>query len=147
MHVLNSLLALGCLTALAGAQEPSSHWVDPETGHRVVRLSDQAGSSTLYFHDNSYSPEGDKLMFNTPAGVATVDVAKIGAPDLKVEVVIPGVRGGHFARQTREIYSGGSRGGRGLIAVNVDTKQMRQVSNARGIVNNPFKQQPAKTTP
>ena len=60
MRVLESLVLLRCLTAWAGAQEPPRDWVDRETGHRVVRLSEQAGSSTLYFHDNSYSPEGQK---------------------------------------------------------------------------------------
>ena len=49
-------------------------------------------------------------MFNTPAGVVTLDVGKIGTPDLKLDVVTPGVRGGYFARRSREIYSGGGRG-------------------------------------
>ena len=34
-------------------------WIDADTGHRVVRLTDDAGGSTLYFHDNAFSPEGD----------------------------------------------------------------------------------------
>jgi hypothetical protein len=48
-------------------QEPArTDWVDADTGHRVVRLTDDAGGSTLYFHDNAFSPEGDTMMFNTP---------------------------------------------------------------------------------
>ena len=65
-----------------------------------MRLTDDAGGSTLYFHDNAFSPEGDKLMFNTPNGIAVVDVAKIGSADLKPEIVAQG-RGGYFARRTR----------------------------------------------
>src|SRR6187401_942397 len=85
-------------------QEPAPNdWIDPDTGHRVVRLTDDAGGSTLYFHDNAFSPEGDKLMFNTPNGIAIVDVAKIGSRDLTPQIVARG-RGGYFARRTREIY-------------------------------------------
>ena len=55
-------------------QEPlPREWIDADTGHRVVRLTDDAGGSTLYFHDNAFSPEGDKLMVNTPDGIASVD--------------------------------------------------------------------------
>jgi oligogalacturonide lyase len=104
------------ISAVASAQaqpaQPSPRsWIDPETGHRIVRLTDDAGGSTLYFHDNSYSPEGDKLMFNTPGGIAVVDVAKIGQ-DNPVVVVAPGGRGGQFARRTREIYYTGGGGAR-----------------------------------
>src|SRR5262245_2301972 len=70
------LAAAATLDALQS--RPPRDWVDPATGHRVVRLTDDAGGSTLYFHDNAFSPEGDKLMFTTPRGMAVVDVAKIG---------------------------------------------------------------------
>ena len=36
-------------------------WIDPDTGHRVIRLSDEPNSQSLYFHYNSYTPEGDKM--------------------------------------------------------------------------------------
>ena len=49
------------------AEEPPRQWIDKDTGHRVVRLSDLPGSRTLYFHDNAYTPEGDKFIFTTPA--------------------------------------------------------------------------------
>jgi len=109
-------------------------WIDPDTGHRIVRL-DASGGSTLYFHDNAFSPEGDKLMFNTPDGIAIVDVAKIGSADLKPEIVGQG-RGGYFARRTREIYfTTGGRGPGPITAVNVDTKQIRELSRAQGLIN------------
>lgn len=46
-------------------------WVDAETGHRIVRLSEEAGSSSFYFHQNAYS--GDKLIFSTRSGLSTYD--------------------------------------------------------------------------
>src|SRR5713101_9954112 len=87
------------------SQGPSlTAWIDAESGHRVVRLTDDAGGSTLYFHDNAFSPEGDKLMFNTPNGIAIVDVAKIGTSRAQLDIAASRARGGYFARRTREIY-------------------------------------------
>lgn len=65
-------------TAAAKPNESRSDWVDRDTGHRVIRLSDQPGSSSLYFHQNSFTPEGDKLIFNTRQGIAAVDLRSLG---------------------------------------------------------------------
>ena len=66
------LFSLAVLPAIAFAQQRSDsiprEWVDAKTGHRVVRLSDVAGSASLYFHQNAYTPEGDKLLIDTPGG-------------------------------------------------------------------------------
>ncbi len=115
-------------------------WIDSKTGHRVVRLTDEAGGSTLYFHDNAFSPEGDVLMFSTPAGIAVVKVADIGTERAKPEIVTTGARGGYFARRSREIFynapaPGGGRGGGRVMAVNIDTRQTREVTPARGFIN------------
>ena len=122
-------------TALQMQEQAPKEWTDPDTGHRVVRLTDAPGGSTLYFHDNAFSPQGDKLMFNTPNGIAVVDVAKIGADGGKAEIVAATARGSYFARRTREIFfTAGSRAGV-VQAVNVDTRQIRDVVHARGLVN------------
>src|SRR6185436_8140470 len=126
------ILASGVFLAQARHR---TDWRDPATGHRVVRLTDDAGGSTLYFHDNAFSPEGDKLMFSTPAGIAVVDVAKIGTRGAAPELVVPGAdrRSSYFARRSREIYVSDEQGR--VRAVNVDTKASRDLPNARGIVN------------
>jgi len=119
---------------LGTTREPlPKEWVDAKTGHRVVRLTDDAGGSTLYFHDNAFSPDGDTLMFNTPNGIAVIAVAKIGTRDAAAEVVVPRARGGYFARRTREIYYPGSDGT--VTAINIDTRATRTVSHARGLIN------------
>ena len=130
------VLILAAVFAAFGASlqvQPAvpTDWIDPATGHRIVRLTDDAGGSTLYFHDNAFSPEGDKLMFGTPRGIAVVYVAKIGA-GAKPEIVVAASRSGYFARRTREIYftSGGK-----VMAMNVDTKATREVPHARGLIN------------
>ena len=120
-------------SAQGGPISSQRDWIDASTGHRVVRLTGDAGGSTLYFHDNAFSPEGDTLMFNTPAGIAVVDVAKIGTTGLEPEVVAPTARGGYFARRSREIYYGGRDGG--VTALHVDTRRTRDVPYARGLIN------------
>src|SRR5262245_1099302 len=87
-------------------------WIDPDTGHRIVRLSDEGGSSTLYFHDTAYTPQGDKFILNTPEGVAAIEGAEIRRADQKAGVVVAGRRGAIMARKAREVY-GTRRGGGG----------------------------------
>lgn len=128
------VLVGAALVTLRAQEQPPRNWIDPDTGHRIVRLTDAGGGSTLYFHDNAFSPEGDVLMFNTPDGIAVIDVARIGTDGVAPRTVVPGARGGYFARQTREIYVNAGRGGP-IAAVNVDTRQRREVRYARGLVN------------
>src|SRR4051812_43882796 len=107
---LLSLLAVASPLVLSAADTPATaanvrtDWIDPDTGHRIVRLSTEPGSQTLYFHDNSYSVKGDKLLITTPSGIALVDVAKIGKGSNPPEVVVQGGRGGYMARRTPELY-------------------------------------------
>jgi len=91
-----------------------SDWIDPDTGHRIIRLSQERGSRTLYFHDNSYTPEGDKLIINTPSGVAVVDLTHLGQEPVKADIIAQG-GGAIMARRSREVYvsRGAGRGVRG----------------------------------
>ena len=140
--------ALLLLLAVAGPalQTPPPaaprEWIDAATGHRVVRVSDDPGSATLYFHDNAFSATGDRMMFQTSKGIAVVDVGRIGNAGTRIEIVAPEARGGYFARRGRDIYlsgragnSGGGRDGGPVMAVNVDTRAIREVKNARGLIN------------
>jgi oligogalacturonide lyase len=78
MHRLMLLFIFVLLTAsIAQAQNATElprEWIDPDTGHRVVRLSDEPGSQSLYFHQNAYTPDGTKLIISTPTGLSTVDL-------------------------------------------------------------------------
>src|SRR6185295_12037086 len=70
---------------LTQAQEPPTDWVDPDTGHRVVRLSTQPGSASLYFNYNGYTSNGSRLLFSTPDGISAVDEIETGAAGLRRE--------------------------------------------------------------
>lgn len=72
------LLWAGALAARASAQtaaEPPTSWIDPDTGHRVFRLTREPGSSSFYFNDNSFTPDGREMVYNTRAGIAVLDLA------------------------------------------------------------------------
>jgi oligogalacturonide lyase len=53
---------------------PPKEWVEKETGHRVIRLSDEPNSQSLYFNVPSISPDGTKLVFTSPSGIFWVDL-------------------------------------------------------------------------
>jgi oligogalacturonide lyase len=99
--------------------------VDPKTGHRIIRLSPDTGGSTLYFHDNRFTPEGDKMLIRLPGlGVGVVDLSTLGKSPPKFEMVLPTARPIAMSWRTREAYY---RDGEMLMAVNVDTKATRPV--------------------
>ena len=52
-----------------------TEWIDPDTGHRVIRLSREDGTASLYFHQNAYSADGKKLVVTNPHGIATINLA------------------------------------------------------------------------
>ena len=54
------------------ADDPPLEWIEPATGHRVVRLSREPGTASFYFHQNGYTEAGDKLVVETPEGLATI---------------------------------------------------------------------------
>ena len=68
MHVLLPLLIS---LVLAQNTEPPKSWIDPDTGHRVVRLTDEPGSASLYFNQNGYTADGKKMVYTTPNGIST----------------------------------------------------------------------------
>ena len=69
------VLLISASPAIAQQQEIPREWIDPDTGHRVIRLSDEPGSASLYFHQNPYTPDGKKLLITVPGGLATIDLA------------------------------------------------------------------------
>ena len=53
--------AVFCAAVHLSAQdgsEPPRTWIDPDTGHRVVRLTNEPGSASLYFNQNGYTADG-----------------------------------------------------------------------------------------
>jgi len=70
---LLALTAVAAPVASAAADTPRE-WVDAKTGHRVVRISTGPGMSSLYFHQQAFTPQGDKMVISTAQGIAAVDM-------------------------------------------------------------------------
>ena len=127
------VVALNLNPSEAQAEAPPAEWIDPATGHRVIRLSGDGGGSSLYFHQNAYTPKGDRLVFETRDGIAVIDLTKLGSEPVKAEVVVPGARAIATAWRTSDVYY---RKAGTLYATNLETKAERKVLAVRGSVVN-----------
>ncbi len=121
-----ALLAGRALAADAAPTPLPSDWIDPKTGHRVIRLSPDTGGSSLYFHQHGYTPQGDKLVLRGAGGIATVDISTLGVSPPKFEMVMPGAAPIATAWRTREAYFV-DRQLNAIMAVHLDTKAVREV--------------------
>jgi oligogalacturonide lyase len=54
---------------------PPTSWIDPDTGHRIVRLTTEPDSASLYFNQHGYTADGKSLIYTTPDGISTLDLA------------------------------------------------------------------------
>jgi oligogalacturonide lyase len=62
--------------SLTGAVPPKS-WVDKDTGHRVLRVSDEPQSGAFYFNVNAFTPDGKQMVYNSPSGIMVLDLASL----------------------------------------------------------------------
>ena len=115
---------VGCLIAVGAvgfsAQDPPREWVEPSTGHRVIRLSDEPGTASLYFHQNPYTASGDKMVVSTPRGLATITLATRTIAPL-VEGRVSHLVVGRTTRQAFYIQNDT------VFATNVDTGATRTI--------------------
>src|SRR5437667_6931049 len=89
-----------------GGKEIPREWIDTDTGHRVIRLSDEPGSQSLYFHQNAYTPDGQKLIITTPTGLSAIDLKTRAIEKIvegRVGVIIVGKKTGqvYYTRTVR----------------------------------------------
>ncbi len=106
-----ALLLLLTTASFARAQQkdPPREWIDPDTGHRVIRLSNEPGSASLYFHQNAYTPDGEKLIITTPTGLSTINLKTRAIEKVvegRVNVIITGKRTGNvYYVRNRVVYA------------------------------------------
>ncbi len=78
VRIAHRFLGMAALTAIllpsASAQTLPKSWVDKDTGHRVIRLTDEPGSSGFYFNVNAYSPDGRLMAYDAPDGIHVLDL-------------------------------------------------------------------------
>jgi oligogalacturonide lyase len=108
-----ALLLVGSPAPLAAGAEPKSStaalrddWLDPDTGHHVVRLSRQPGhSESFYFHQNAFAPDGKRMVFaiTQPGGsnqLFVVDLATLRSEP----ITAPGASQGVVGRVTPRVF-------------------------------------------
>ncbi len=85
--------------ASAGAEPPAT-WIDPDTGHRIVRLTREPGSASLYFHQNPFTAGGSRMVYTTPGGISVLDLKTYAAKPVvngSVRVIVAG-------RKSQNVY-------------------------------------------
>jgi oligogalacturonide lyase len=121
------IACLGIIPTTRTQTEPPREWIEPLTGHRVIRLSNEPGSASLYFHQNPYSAKGDLEVISTPSGLATVALPPNGP---KPSTITPLVSGrvsnlvvGPKTRQAYYIQNGT------VFGVDLDTRVVRTIAS------------------
>ncbi len=121
--ILLSMTLMNATATLPAPQRPEelpTEWIDGATGHRVIRLSREAGSESLYFHQNAYTPDGQKLIITTPTGLSTIDLKTRAIEQVvegRVNVIVTGRKSGEvYYTQNRSVY-----------AVNLKTRKQREI--------------------
>lgn len=133
------LLAFAVLRAFAAEATPLSppprDWIDEKTGHRVIRLSPDDGGGSLYFHQHAFTPEGDKVVLRTRAGIVAIDITQLGRAPVQPELILANASPITTAWRTREVYYTDRSAG-AIQAVHLDTRAVRTVvklpTQARG---------------
>jgi len=104
------LIALLLSTSARSADTPGTaapgEWIDATTGHRVVRLSTEAGTRSMYFHQNSITPDGRYVITEGTAGIVAIEIAT-----RKNTLIVPGkVRALFVGRKSGLVYFSRSEG-------------------------------------
>jgi len=123
-RILPFLPVMLALAPRAFAADLPTEWIDKDTGHRVIRLSREDGTQSLYFNQNAYTADGKKLIVTTAGGViATIVLATREVRPLvagPVSVLVAGHKSG-------DVYYTKRTPGAVVFATNVDTGVTREV--------------------
>jgi oligogalacturonide lyase len=120
--MLRLSLLLAAAATLLSAAEPPKTWIDPDTGHRIVRLTDEPGSASLYFNQNGYTADGKKMVYTTPTGISVFELATHTAKQVvegRVRVIVTG-------RKSPTVYYSKENA---VWATDVDTLVSRKIAD------------------
>lgn len=122
MRISLIVAAIAFFTLRPQTSEPPTSWIDPDTGHRIVRLTREPDSASLYFNQNGYTADGKKLVYTTPQGISTLDLTTRA-----VKQVVQGrARLIDAGRKTSRIYY--TREG-SVLCTDVETLETRKIAD------------------
>ncbi|MGC2300773.1 MAG: oligogalacturonate lyase family protein [Acidobacteriaceae bacterium] len=115
--------AVGSDPSWQPGQEPPTSWIDPATGHRVLRLTREPDSASFYFNVNAYTPNGREMIYTTPDGISVIDLTT-----WKTRSVVQGrVRTIVVGHKTPSVFYVKPED-RALYVTNVDTGETRRLA-------------------
>jgi oligogalacturonide lyase len=120
-HLSARLLFWLPVVCAAQTAEPPRTWIDPDTGHRIVRLTNEPGSASLYFNQNGYTADGKKMVYTTPEGISVLDLETKAARSVvagRVRIIVTG-------RKSQNVYY--TREGK-VYATDVDSLATREIA-------------------
>lgn len=99
-RLLAALLVTGALAqdiqqTQPAEQPPPKSWIDPDTGHRVLRLTEEPDSASLYFNDNAFTADGRGMIYTTPNGISLFDLTTFQSRQVvkgRVRVIVAGAK-------------------------------------------------------
>ena len=125
-----SLLLLIPVYAAIAQTSPPKSWIDPDTGHRVLRLTDEPNSASLYFNQNGYSADGKKMVYTTPEGISVLDLETKATKSVvkgRVRIIVTG-------HKTQNVYYTRDNA---VFSTDVNTLATREIAKlpARGSIS------------
>jgi oligogalacturonide lyase len=121
------LLALGARADVT-TNPPATEWIDPDTGHRVVQLSTEPGSESLYFNLNPFTPDGRKMVITVPNGISLVNLQTHEVEKIiegRAHIIMVGRKTGQIYYVTSKIENGATN--RLVCAIDPRTKAVREI--------------------
>ena len=109
------------LRAQVTSNPPPAEWIDPDTGHRVVQLSREPDSQSLYFNLNAFTPDGERMVIATPTGISAVNL-KTHAVEKIVDGLVRIILVGHKTGQVYYLRN------ETVCAADLNTKATREVA-------------------
>lgn len=91
-------VAAPTVTTTSDANQPPTDWIDPATGHRIIRLSREPGTASLYFHQNAYTDNKLLVTITRPQtnssrrsiALATIDLSTLGTSPPAIDIIAEG---------------------------------------------------------
>ena len=119
-----------CLSAarVHAQTSPPTEWVDPDTGHRVVQLSTEPGSESIYFNLNPFTPDGKRMVITTSNGIALVNLQTRAVEKLvegRVHIIMVGRKTGKIYIGKQEIAGGVTN--RWICTIDPATKAVEKI--------------------
>jgi oligogalacturonide lyase len=115
-------------SAGATASSAPTEWIDPDTGHRVIQLSTEPGSESLYFNLNPFTPDGKRMVITTSNGIAMVNLETRAVEKLlegRVHIIMVGHKTGKIYFGQIKIENGVTN--RLVCALDPNTKTVQQI--------------------